>query len=223
MKRRTWLLSATDKAGALIAGWGLLPQRSRTGFKRRWPPAEGEVALNGWIEILPDGSVVLAMPRSEMDQGVFTALAMLVAKEPDRALERLRLEQAGSDTIYGNVAMWVASLLFHPQELEDRPVKVRVGEWMVGKVARKLGLNATRGSCSVTDSWLVLRTAAATVRASLLGSASLQWRCRGLNSRSATGWCRTLRASPPIPASWPNFPPPPRRERSDSKSAKTGR
>lgn len=176
MKRRTWLLSAAGAAGALVVGWGVLPQRSRTGSGRLWPPAEGEVSLNGWIKILSDGAVVLAMPRSEMGQGVFTALAMLAAEELDVALERIQLEQAGSDTIYGNVAMLVASLTFHPQELEDRPVKVRVGEWLVGKVARELGINATGGSSSVADAWLVLRTAAATARASLLGAASLQWR-----------------------------------------------
>ena len=125
MKRRIWLLSA---AGALVVGWGVLPQRSRTGSGRLWPPAEGEVALNGWIKTLPDGAVVLAMSRSEMGQGVHTALSMLAAEERDVALERIRLAQAGADSIFGNVAMFVASLPFHLLELENRPVKVRVGK-----------------------------------------------------------------------------------------------
>lgn len=80
MKRRTWLLGAAGAAGALVVGWGVLPQRSRTVSGRLWPPAEGEVALNGWIKILPDGALVLAMPRSEMGQGVHTALSMLAAE-----------------------------------------------------------------------------------------------------------------------------------------------
>ncbi|MDP3827188.1 MAG: molybdopterin-dependent oxidoreductase, partial [Polaromonas sp.] len=176
MKRRTWLLSAAGAAGALIVGWGALPPRSRTGSGRLWPPAEGEVALNGWIKITADGSVVLAMARSEMGQGVHTALPMLVAEELDLPLSRVHLEQAGADSIYGNVAMLVAGLPFHPFELEERPFKVRAGEWVVRKLARELGINATGGSSSVADAWLVLRTAAATARASLLGAASLQWR-----------------------------------------------
>lgn len=176
MKRRTWLLSAAGAAGALIVGWGALPPRSRTGSGRLWPPAEGEVALNGWIKITADGSVVLAMARSEMGQGVHTSLPMLVAEELDVPLSRIHLEQAGADSIYGNVAMLVAGLPFHPFELEARPFKVRAGEWVVGKLARELGINATGGSSSVADAWLVLRTAAATARASLLGAASLQWR-----------------------------------------------
>ncbi|MDO8375505.1 MAG: molybdopterin-dependent oxidoreductase, partial [Polaromonas sp.] len=176
MKRRTWLLSAAGAAGALIVGWGALPPRSRTGSGRLWPPAEGAVALNGWIKITADGSVVLAMARSEMGQGVHTALPMLVAEELDVPLSRVHLEQAGADSIYGNVAMLVAGLPFHPFELEERPFKVRAGEWVVRKLARELGINATGGSSSVADAWLVLRTAAATARASLLGAASLQWR-----------------------------------------------
>ena len=176
MKRRTWLLSAAGAAGALIVGWGALPPRSRTGSGRLWPPAEDQVALNGWIKITADGSVVLAMARSEMGQGVHTALPMLVAEELDVPLSRVHLEQAGADSIYGNVAMLVAGLPFHPFELEERPFKVRAGEWVVRKLARELGINATGGSSSVADAWLVLRTAAATARASLLEAASLQWR-----------------------------------------------
>jgi len=176
ISRRTWLFSAAGGAGALILGWGLLPPRSRTGSGRLWPPAEGEVALNGWIKVLSDGSVVLAMPRSEMGQGVHTALSMLAAEELDLPLSRVHIEQAGADKIYGNVAMLVASLPFHPLEAEQRPFKVEAGEWMVRKLARELGINATGGSSSVADAWTVVRTAAATARASLLGAASLQWR-----------------------------------------------
>lgn len=197
MRRRAWLLSAAGTAGALVIGWSVLPPRSRLGSAV--PHTSGEpvagmsestvVALNGWIRIQDDGSVVLAMPRSEMGQGVHTALAMLVAEELDVPLARVSLEQAGSDTIYGNVAMLVASLPFHPMERDTYPedgaeageskvppVKIRVSEWMMGKIARELGINATGGSSSVADAWEVLRMAAATARASLLGAASLDWK-----------------------------------------------
>jgi len=47
---------------------------------------------------------------------------------------------------------------------------------LVGKLARQIGINATGGSTSVIDAWEVVRTAAATARASLLGAAALQWK-----------------------------------------------
>ena len=179
MKRRTLILSGLGGAAALVVGWGVMPPRSRQGSADTMPLVKGEVGLNGWIRIAADdGSVVLAMNRSEMGQGVHTALAMLVAEELDVALARVRLVQAGPDKLYGNVAMFVGSLPVHPAErTSGHPTRmVRSGEWLVSKVARELGINATGGSSSVADAWDVLRLAAATARAQLLGAASLAWR-----------------------------------------------
>jgi isoquinoline 1-oxidoreductase beta subunit len=178
VKRRTWLLGTTAGAGALLVGWAALPQRSRLGLASMMSPGEGDIALNGWIKILPDGGVVLAMPRSEMGQGVHTALPQLAAEELDVPLATVRIEQAGWDAVYGNVAMLVGSLPFHPSEedREDGFGRVKAGRWLVGKLARELGLNATGGSSSVADAWEVVRLAAATARASLVGAASLQWK-----------------------------------------------
>lgn len=177
MKRR-WLLGAAAGAGALIVGWGLVPQRSRLGSGKLMLAGETEMALNGWIKIAPDGRVILAMPRSEMGQGVHTALPMLAAEELDVPLGSVAIEQAGADSIYGNVAMLLGSLPFHPleQEQEDGFGRVKAGRWLVGKLARELNINATGGSSSVADAWETVRVAAATARASLLGAASLQWK-----------------------------------------------
>ncbi len=178
MKRRALLLTAAGATGALVVGWSVLPQRSRLGSARTMLKTEGDIALNGWIKIAADGCIIIAMPRSEMGQGVHTALPMLAAEELDVPLSRVRIEQAGADAIYGNVAMQLSALPFHPLESEgiEKPLKIKSGEWMVGKIARELGINATGGSSTVADAWDVLRLAAGTARASLLGAASLQWK-----------------------------------------------
>src|SRR6185312_2458823 len=175
---RTWLLSAAGGAGALLVGWSVLPARSRLGAPDLMRLEPGGVELNGWIKIAADGSVVVAMARSEMGQGVYTALPMLAAEELDVPLSSVRIEQAGFDSIYGNVAMLEESLPFHPNELapDAQPFKVRAARWMVGKIARELGINATGGSSSVADLWNVLRLAAASARSSLLGAAARQWK-----------------------------------------------
>jgi isoquinoline 1-oxidoreductase beta subunit len=95
VSRRGWLLGTAAATGALIVGWGLLPARSRLGTAHLFARKEGEIALNGWIRIAADGSVILAMPRSEMGQGVHTALPMLAAEELDVPLAAVRIEQAG--------------------------------------------------------------------------------------------------------------------------------
>jgi isoquinoline 1-oxidoreductase subunit beta len=189
MKRRTWILSALGATGALVVGWGVMPQRSRLGDASMMLPTEGDVALNGWIKITGDGGVVLAMHRSEMGQGVHTALAMLVAEELDVPLERVHLEQAGADAIYGNVAGFVSILPFHPLDTEEgnKTALVRTGEWIVGKIARELGISVTGGSSSIADAWQPLRLAAATARASLLQSAASQWNVPFIELRVQAG------------------------------------
>ena len=178
MKRRKLILSGLGVTGALIVGWGVLPARSRLGKPDNMLPTEGEVALNGWIKIAKDGGVVLAMHRSDMGQGIHNALSMLVAEELNVPLKQIRLEQAGHDSIYGNVAMFVGTLPFHPLQSEgvDKPFLVHSGEWIVGKVARELGVNATGGSSSVKDAWEHLRLAAATAKARLCLAAADQWK-----------------------------------------------
>ena len=178
MKRRHLILSGLGITGALMVGWGVMPERSRMGKPSNMLLTEGDIALNGWIKITKDGAVVLAMHRSDMGQGIHNALSMLVAEELDVPLSQIRLEQAGHDSIYGNVAMFVGTLPFHPLQSEggDKPFVFHSGEWIVGKVARELGVNATGGSSSVKDAWSHLRLAAATAKASLLLAAASQWK-----------------------------------------------
>ncbi len=176
MKRRTMLLSTLGVAGALIVGWGAMPSRSRLGKPEDFLPDNQDISLNGWIRIAPDGSVGLAMNKSEMGQGVYNALAMLVAEELNAPMDSIHLHQSGYDAIYGNVAMFIGALPLHPLVNDgEKPFVMKSGEWMVGKIARELGINATGGSSSVADSWNNLRFAAATAKISLLMAAAKQW------------------------------------------------
>jgi isoquinoline 1-oxidoreductase subunit beta len=170
MKRRTMILSGLGVTGALLVGWGVMPARSRLGKGEMLLPQQGEIALNGWIKIAQDGGIVMAMPRSEMGQGIHTALPMLVAEELDVPLNQVRIVQAPLESIYGNVAMFVASLPFHPNQ--DGSTLVKTSEWMTGKLARELGVIVTGGSSSVADAWGSVRIAAATARAQLAQAAS---------------------------------------------------
>lgn len=179
MRRRTLLVSGLVGSGALLVGAAVLPMRSRLGHRDLLPLQGGEVGLNGWIKVRPDGSVVLAMPRSEMGQGVHAALAMVVAEELDIAPAAVQLEQAGHESLYGNVAGSVEAMLwFEPGDVEPgrETAAVRASRWVLGKLVRELGVNATGGSSSIADLAPLLAVAAATARAQLLGAASLQWK-----------------------------------------------
>ena len=90
LTRRFLLLSGLGATGALMLGWAGLPPRSRLGSASLLPADGGELSLNGWIKVSPDGSVSFAMPFSEMGQGVHSALALMVAEEMDIAPARVR-------------------------------------------------------------------------------------------------------------------------------------
>jgi len=179
--RRRFLFSAAAVTGTLVVGWGALPPRQRLHGSAPLPVANGALALNGWLAIAPDNTVSVAMARSEMGQGVHTALPMLVAEELDVSLARVRLVQAPRDAIYGNVALLTDGLPFHP---DDTGALKTAAQWIVAKAGRELGLQMTGGSSSIKDLWLPMREAGATARALLVAAAAAQWRV-------PVGQCRT--------------------------------
>ncbi|MFS2104913.1 molybdopterin cofactor-binding domain-containing protein [Ralstonia sp. Ralssp135] len=172
--RRRFLLGALGIGGALVVGWGVMPPRSRVGDPSIFPEHNGEIALNGWIKITPEGNVVLAMPRVEMGQGIHTALSMLAAEELDIPLSRVSIESSPVERIYGNVvAMGDSSLPLHPDSADK--TWARALHWIMAKSAREIGLIITGGSSSTADGWQPVREAAATARAALVQAAAREW------------------------------------------------
>ena len=94
------------KAGA-VAGAGLtlavyLPGCSRDGAVAAAAVATPTFLPNAWLRIGPDGWVTVVVDRSEMGQGVDTALPMLVAEELDADWKRVRVEHAPPGKEYAN-------------------------------------------------------------------------------------------------------------------------
>jgi len=61
-----------------------------------------EVALNPWIRVSADGTVILVTGQSEMGQGATTGLAMLAAEELEVDLAQMRVEAAPAGRDYFN-------------------------------------------------------------------------------------------------------------------------
>ena len=79
----------------LVAGAGLTLAVSLDGCKEAFPGAGGAAfAPNAWIRVASDDSVTVIVDRSEMGQGVSTALPMLVAEELDADWATVRYEFA---------------------------------------------------------------------------------------------------------------------------------
>jgi isoquinoline 1-oxidoreductase beta subunit len=125
------------------------------------------------VAIAPDGTISVVVPRSEMGQGVNTALPMLLAEELDAPLAHVRISQAPIDKIFGNLTVLRESLPFHPDDSGSLAQGVR---WVMSKVGRELGLMFTGGSTSVKDAWMPMREAGAVARAMLLRAAAETWK-----------------------------------------------
>lgn len=180
MKRRTFLYTGIGAVGALVVGWAALPPRQR--LQADFKGAAGEVPINGWVRIDGDGMAVVAMPRSEMGQGISTAVALIAAEELDLPLARVRLEQAPQNAIYLNSMVVVDGL--SPYRYDDDGSAANSARWFAAKLAREVGVNLTGGSSSVKDLWQPLREAAAQARASIVQA------CARANGTSAA-LCRT--------------------------------
>src|SRR6202035_1252348 len=63
----------------------------------------GKFAPNAFIRIDEAGHTTLVMPQVEMGQGVYTAVAMILAEELDADFPHVTLEHAPpNDKLYGN-------------------------------------------------------------------------------------------------------------------------
>src|ERR1700756_747785 len=65
------------------------------------PPKDG-AAINAWVQIAPDDTVKLLIDKSEMGQGINTALTMILADELDLDWKKIKTEFAPAAPQYFN-------------------------------------------------------------------------------------------------------------------------
>ncbi len=88
--RRRFLQGAAVVSGGLVIGVSLPACSDKPSATAPAAPVD----LNAWLQVGIDGMVRIYCDRSEMGQGVYTALPMLVAEELGVALESVRVEFA---------------------------------------------------------------------------------------------------------------------------------
>src|SRR5438046_8982873 len=94
VNRREFLKTGAAAVATRVSGLYLPASDPRTSH----PPAAPEpFKPNAWIEIRPDGAVTIWTGRSEMGQGVRTAMPMIVAEELEADWTRVRVAQADAD------------------------------------------------------------------------------------------------------------------------------
>lgn len=102
LSRRDFLKAGALAGGGLILGF-YLPAPGRAAEAARQKHAT--FAPNAFLRVGTDDTVTVIVNHSEMGQGVYTGLPMLVAEELDADWSKVRFEAAPVDPVY-NHALW---------------------------------------------------------------------------------------------------------------------
>jgi isoquinoline 1-oxidoreductase subunit beta len=96
--RRTFLEASLGFSGALLVGFHVPSADAAAATTEK-----AVFAPNAFIRIDAKGKITLIMPQVEMGQGIYTAIAMILAEELDAAFEQVVVEAAPpNDKLYAN-------------------------------------------------------------------------------------------------------------------------
>jgi isoquinoline 1-oxidoreductase beta subunit len=154
LSRRSFLVSAGAVGGALALGFEIP-------FGPRATPASPTAReITAWIVIEPDDTVIIRVAKSEMGQGSFTALPMLVAEELECDWSKVKAEFAPPhenrrrDRIWGNMSSG-ASRSISASQNDLRRAGATAREMLITAAAARWNVPATE--CVAANSTITHR------------------------------------------------------------------
>jgi isoquinoline 1-oxidoreductase subunit beta len=93
LSRREFVTAGVAAGAGLVIGF-YLPHKASSN-KESFSP-------NAYLRVTPDNKVTIVVARSEMGQGVRTALPMILAEELEADWKQIAIEQAGASTLFGD-------------------------------------------------------------------------------------------------------------------------
>jgi isoquinoline 1-oxidoreductase beta subunit len=145
LTRRAFLVRSIAAGAGLLLGFHLPARRTLAAAPLNTPGADQPVEVNAWIEVHADDRILIRVARSEMGQGIFTALPMLVAEELDCDWSKVRAEYASArenrrrDNVYQSMSTGGS------RSVRDSNDYLR----MAGAVGRELLVSAAAGRWNV--------------------------------------------------------------------------
>src|SRR5712692_142107 len=92
LNRRDFLKTSAAGGAALVIGFRLTPSSFGAGAEEREKKVPNP--FDAWVRITPDNRVTLILGKSEMGQGIMTALPMILAEELCVDWKQVRVQQA---------------------------------------------------------------------------------------------------------------------------------
>jgi isoquinoline 1-oxidoreductase subunit beta len=168
INRRKLLIGGGVGAGLLI-GWGLWPRRYRSNMAT----AKGEHLFGAWLKIAEDGKIIIAIPQSEMGQGVYTQLAQIVAGELGADWRTVAVQPVMPGPVFANTLLargWAPSYIS-----EKLDAALLAPDNLVDSYATRSSFVITAGSSSVRQFESACRQAGAVARVLLCQAAAARW------------------------------------------------
>ena len=165
---RREFLQTSSRAGA-----GLLLTFHLPGRPAAFGKSSNSFAPNAWLEIAPDGAIKIWCAKSEVGQGVRTALPMIVAEELCCDWRRVQVVQADLDPKYGD-QLTGGSLSVRTSYESLRKAGAAAREMLISAAA--IGWNVPHSECHAENSSVIHpRTSRNLAYSQLLaGAAALQ-------------------------------------------------
>jgi isoquinoline 1-oxidoreductase beta subunit len=142
VSRRNFLKTSAIAGGGLMLGI-YLPKSIREA------QAAGSVYTpNAWVHIADDNTITLISARSEMGQGVYTSMPMLIAEELNVDIRKIKVEMAPPNAAYNN-ALLGAHITGGSTSVRDGWEKLRIGGaqvrmMLISAAANKWGVDPAR-------------------------------------------------------------------------------
>ena len=144
LSRRKLLVGGGIGMGLLVA-WSLWPRQYQPNLRA----ADGEHLFGPWLKIAEDGKVIIAIPQSESGQGVYTALAQIVAGELGADWRSVAVQPVAANPLFANELLareWAPA--FWPEAFNPQ-VTGSATDPVITEQARRSNFVITGGSSSV--------------------------------------------------------------------------
>ena len=144
ISRRVFLGTSAAAGAGLVIGFHL-PSGAQAEAKSAFSP-------NAYLSINPNGKITIVVARSEMGQGVWTSLPMILADELEADWKQIAIEQAGASTLFGDQTTGGSASVRTTWD-PMRKAGAQAREMLIAAAAQQW--NVSRESCKAENSSVV--------------------------------------------------------------------
>ena len=144
ISRRKFLGDSAVAGAGLVIGF-YIPSPAQAEPQNAFSP-------NAYLRVSPEGKITIVVPRSEMGQGVWTSLPMILAEELEADLKQITIEQACASTLFGDQSTGGSASVRTTWD-PMRKAGAQARELLIAAAADQWGVPAD--TCEARSAWVI--------------------------------------------------------------------